>query len=188
MKYKITFHTFWHCSSGQAAGADVDQLVKRDKGGIPYLPGRTMKGLLREAAEELAVTSEEQELVTHIFGGGTDDEPELEYSTKGIAHFSNAELPSETKAYLLNDKKKALPYLFNKVAATAIDDEGIAVNASFRKIEVVVPCTLYGEIDGIEREEERALLQKAMGFIKCMGAGRSRGYGRCTIKLMEEDK
>ena len=53
IKYKVIFFTDWHCGSGLAAGADVDALVIKDSDGLPYIPGKTMKGLLREAAEEI---------------------------------------------------------------------------------------------------------------------------------------
>ena len=53
MDYKIEFFSNWHCGSGLAAGADVDALVIKDKDGLPYVPGRTIKGLLRDAATEL---------------------------------------------------------------------------------------------------------------------------------------
>ena len=49
IKYKITFFSNWHCGSGLAAGADTDELVIKDRNGLPYVPGRTIKGLLREA-------------------------------------------------------------------------------------------------------------------------------------------
>ena len=49
IKYEIEFFSNWHCGSGLAAGADVDALVIKDQEGLPYIPGRTLKGLLREA-------------------------------------------------------------------------------------------------------------------------------------------
>ena len=54
-----------------------------------------------------------------------------------------------------------------------------------RKIETVVPCKLTGEIlnvpDGAEKE-----LEDAMHYIKRMGTGRNRGYGRCIITIVKE--
>ena len=47
--YNLTFFTDWHCGSGLAAGADVDTLVVKDKNGLPFVPGKTLKGLIREA-------------------------------------------------------------------------------------------------------------------------------------------
>ena len=45
--YSIEFFSYWHCGSGLAAGADVDELAIKDGDGLPYVPGRTVKGLLR---------------------------------------------------------------------------------------------------------------------------------------------
>lgn len=53
IKYQIQFHSYWHCGSGLAAGAGVDALVVKDADGLPFVPGKTIKGLLREAMEEL---------------------------------------------------------------------------------------------------------------------------------------
>ena len=65
IKYEIEFFSNWHCGSGLAAGADVDALVIKDNNGLPYVPGRTLKGLLREAATILFA---DKELIGTIFG------------------------------------------------------------------------------------------------------------------------
>ena len=49
--YTICFFSPWHCGSGTSAGADVDELVVKDKNGMPYIPGKTLKGLIREAVD-----------------------------------------------------------------------------------------------------------------------------------------
>ena len=51
--YTIEFFSYWHCGSGLSAGADVDSLVIKDAKGMPFVPGKTIKGLIREAAETL---------------------------------------------------------------------------------------------------------------------------------------
>lgn len=44
VEYKITFFSNWHCGSGLAAGADIDELVIKDKDKLPYVPGAPLKG------------------------------------------------------------------------------------------------------------------------------------------------
>lgn len=51
--YKIEFFNEWHTGSGLSAGADVDDLVIKDKDNLPFVPGKTIKGLLRQAVEEI---------------------------------------------------------------------------------------------------------------------------------------
>ena len=53
IKYKIKFYSDWHCGSGLSSGADLDLLVIKDKDGLPFVPGKTIKGLLLEAVEEI---------------------------------------------------------------------------------------------------------------------------------------
>ena len=48
-RLKIDIQSYWHPSTGRGQGSDVDALAHRDKDGIPCLPGRTIKGLLRDA-------------------------------------------------------------------------------------------------------------------------------------------
>lgn len=182
IKYQIQFHSYWHCGSGLAAGAGVDALVVKDADGLPFVPGKTIKGLLREAMEELH-TWEGKEIdndkdFLDLFG--SNDEAE-HISAK--AFFSNAELKKNEQEAIKNEKLQE--HLYKAVSSTAIDaTKGIAKEHSLRKIEVVVPCELYGEIydvpDNIVEE-----LTRAMGFIKTMGTNRNRGLGRCTIKKEE---
>ena len=47
----ITFFSWWHAGSGLGRGGDADALVIRDATGLPYLPGKTVKGLLRDAVQ-----------------------------------------------------------------------------------------------------------------------------------------
>lgn len=181
IKYQIQFHSYWHCGSGLAAGAGVDALVVKDAKGLPFVPGKTIKGLLREAMEELRTwegkdTDNDKDFLD-LFGS------EDKHVAAAKAFFSNAELTKDEQEAIVNEKLQE--HLYKAVSSTAIDVvKGIAKEHSLHKIEVVVPCELYGEIynvpDNIAKE-----LTRAMGFIKTMGTNRNRGLGRCTIKKEE---
>jgi len=53
IKYKIKFYSDWHCGSGLSSGTDLDLLIIKDKADLPFVPGKTIKGLLLEAVEEI---------------------------------------------------------------------------------------------------------------------------------------
>jgi CRISPR/Cas system CMR subunit Cmr4 (Cas7 group RAMP superfamily) len=53
--YQIDFFSYWHASSGLAGGAYADLLVNKTREGLPYIPGRTLKGLLRELRRPLII-------------------------------------------------------------------------------------------------------------------------------------
>lgn len=187
LQYKIDFFSSWHCGSGLSAGADVDALVVRDRDGLPYVPGKTVKGLVREAVEDfLAFRKEDTRIVADLFGNAEDrnnlPQDEEGKMKQGILFFSNAELLPEQKQIILDEQLK--PFLFDSVAATRIAEDGIAMPHSLRRIQVVLPCTLYGQILDVP-EENKGLLQQAVKLIKRMGLARNRGLGRCSFTIME---
>lgn len=48
---KLELSSFWHPGTGRGDGAAADAVVHRGADGLPELPGRTVKGLLRAACE-----------------------------------------------------------------------------------------------------------------------------------------
>ena len=176
IKYEIEFFSNWHCGSGLAAGADVDALVIKDNNGLPYVPGRTLKGLLRDAASTL---SDDKDTIGNIFGVSGDEDGHK----TGSSFFGNATLPIAEYQYIV--EQGLGPHLYQTFASTSIDENGIAKDNTLRKIETVVPCKLEGEILNVPDGAE-GILADAMCFIKRMGTGRNRGYGRCKISIRKE--
>lgn len=175
--YTITFHSYWHCGSGLAAGADVDALVVKDKDGMPYIPGKTIKGLVREAVDEMLTMRDVTEAsrgYLSLFGNFDENKGEMH---KSESFFTNAGL-KEIESIRNQGLQK---HLYTSVAQTSIDSEsGTAKKHSLRKTEVVVPCDLEGHILNVP-DEMVDTVKDALRFIKCLGVGRNRGLGRCTI-------
>ena len=172
MKYKVTFLDYWHLSSGLSAGAKLDSTVTRDENGLPYIPGKTIKGLIREMAELTC----NKEFVTKCFGSSSDI---------GECNFSNAEIEENTKKTIINNSLQN--QLFNEIASTKIDKNGIAESGSLREIEVVVPISLFGEIKNIPDVYKQEMIN-AIKKVKRMGLNRNRGLGRCIIDVVGEEK
>ena len=176
IRYKIEFFSNWHCGSGLAAGADVDALVIKNSQGLPYVPGRTVKGLLREAAESLFSETDKLSLLFGVSG-------DMEKHQTGCLFLSNASLPENESQFILANNLSS--HLFQTFASTAIDEKtGLADDHSLRKIETVIPCTLEGEIMNVPDGKVNPL-KDAMAFIKRMGTGRNRGLGRCQVSIIE---
>jgi CRISPR/Cas system CSM-associated protein Csm3 (group 7 of RAMP superfamily) len=184
IKYEIEFFTDWHAGSGLAAGADLDATVVKDKNGLPFLPGKTIKGLLKEADETMR---DSNEILKSAFGFNPEEldktkedyEKEIEKS-KGTMFFTNAVLSDAEKNLILEGNLKA--HLYRAISSTAIDDDGIAKDHSLRKIEVTVPCKLYGEILNVPDDIFDGLVN-GLKFVKRLGVNRNRGLGRCKFSL-----
>ncbi len=184
VKYKIEFFSCWHCGSGLSAGADVDALVIKDKNGIPFIPGKTIKGLLREAVEEILYSEVEDahsvdELIKESFGLFVDKNN----FRKGSMFFTNAELSPSLQSKIQTVQLEK--YLYTSIASTAIEENGIAKDFSLRKIQLVVPCELYGTIMNVPDNMEE-ILAKGLKFIKRVGVNRNRGLGRCSLSVIEK--
>lgn len=182
--YTIQFFSFWHCGSGLAAGADVDALVVKDENGLPFVPGRTIKGLVRESIELISQLYPEkvsEETIQKAFGFFDNKDQKI----NGSLFFTNAELPEVEKLSII--KNDMAEYLYDSISSTAIDDEGIAKAHSLRRQEVVVPCALTGKILHVDEELEKALIE-SLGIIKHLGVNRNRGLGRCKITTLQEEE
>lgn len=183
IKYSIQFLTYWHAGSGLTSGALADAVVTKDNNGLPYFPGKTLKGIFRNAFVTLFENEKISQDEIGLFGQkNTSGTSELK---AGTLFFSNAELPEKQA---LKARRELIKGLFDTLASTEINEYGVAENASLRVIEVCVPLTLEGKISGFKNEQEAADFSNTFAFTKSIGAHRNRGLGRCIIqRLLSND-
>lgn len=186
----IDIHNWWQPGTGRGSGAHLDALANTDADGIPELPGRTVKGLLRDAvrrAEELGWI--EEGLTESLFGKEADQDGNG--STPGALRIASARLSGDERRWLASQAGEAArKQLFAELASTAIDaDTGSARAASLRAIQVVLPLKLEARIDRLPGHELPDAwdesIEKALPLIRAVGSGRSRGLGRATLSLKE---
>lgn len=181
IKYKIKFHTYWHSGSGLAAGADADLLVIKDKDNLPYVPGKTIKGLVKEAVDVIHSNKNGTDDYKAVFGISGDQEN----SSRSDSFFKDAVLSTAEREYIVD--KEWTAHLYHTISGTAIEDDGTAKKNSLRKIQVCVPCELEGEILNVPDQMTDAIIN-GLRYIKRLGAWRNRGLGRCTIEAKTEKK
>lgn len=180
LTYKLRFYEYWHCGSGLSSGADVDLLVIKDKDGLPFIPGKTIKGLLREAVldiSNLSNSNNKQQLKKAL--GFFNNKKEENRADKGDCFFTNAEIHQDLKDAIVANQYT--DYLFDTVSSTAILETGVAKDKSLRRMQVVIPCTLEGTILNIPDEATASDFEKGLKFIKRLGQNRNRGLGKCSF-------
>lgn len=190
---KVELLDLWHAGTGRGQGRALDAVVMTDSQGLPYLPGRQLKGLLRDAMRCLETwkhVPEGTELC--LFGGeaaADDSDLRLRRSQPGSLAVSNAVLDANESSWLCSDAgRQALPHLFVEVFSTAINEHGVATDHSLRGIQMTVPLTLYAQIelsasDSAQASADLAHLKRAAGLVQQVGAYRSRGAGRARLSL-----
>lgn len=185
--FEISFLSYWHAGCGFGRSADVDALMLKGKDGLPYLPGRTIKGLLREALQCCEDAGTVPPRTAETLFGKPAKEGEYAGSIPGILIFDNAYLPEKERKWLRSqDGKTSRPALFDSFASTSLDSDGIAKDKTLRTIELCVPLSLVAKIGGVPEEgDTKEYLQKAAALLRSAGAHRSRGLGRCSCTIRE---
>ncbi len=184
IEYTIEFLDYWHISSGLSAGAKLDNMVIKDNNNLPYMPGKTIKGLAREMAEYF----NDCDFVNICFGGSSDNKDDKCYSekykqTEGECYFSNATIKDDIAKEII--KHNMQDSLYEIITSTSIDEEKkIAKDNSLREIEVVVPIVLSGSIEKIPQKYLEQV-KSTLEMIKRVGLNRNRGLGRCRISAKE---
>jgi len=210
-KYQLKFqlHSYWRAGTGRGGGAVLDELVHKDAYGLPCLPGRTIKGLLRDAlyrAEMWGLLSDELklgegELTQSLFGSNAPDQDETRLeTTPGALRVSDAVLDEKLRQYLIalltsapdsknqRDGHNLRRGFFHHVHATAIEHEsGTAKKTSLRGMEVTIPLTLTAQLQVLPHAQLIENWHKELNFclplIRAIGSSRSRGLGRVTVTL-----
>ncbi|NBC33495.1 MAG: hypothetical protein GVY13_12535 [Alphaproteobacteria bacterium] len=203
---EITLTGWWHAGSGRSIGGYADAAVLRSPEGLPWIPGRTLRGLVREALELTESLGHSPDGTADRLCGsrpwkaGSDESLRRgRFRTRrGALRFGSAQLPKSWRDWAEDLKNRPrLDDLFGVFAQTAIESAGkpaagLAKDHSLRTIEVAPPITLCAdlqlddtELDGVDWENA---LQKALPLIRGLGASRHRGLGRVQIRLREGDE
>jgi len=184
IKYKIEMLSDWHVGSGLDGGADADLLVLKDENNLPYIPGKTIKGLLKDSLLDIADLEHHKgvkEIIDSLFGKEVKKDKKVKGTKPGTLFFSDAEInDSEKKDISIQLSSQ----LYKNLASTQIDDKGIAKKSSLRTMEVCIPINLEGEIEGEQIDD--ALFEMAFKWTRQLGVNRNRGLGRCKFSIIKD--
>lgn len=181
--YQIEFFSYWHSGSGLAGSTYADNVVNKTERNLPFIPGKTLKGLLRDAAEEinkLNLNLVSDEFIKEIFGKREN----ANYKDEGKAFFTNALLSEQLSEQIAQSENQLSNSLYTVLSSTRIDARGQAKDGSLRQLEVTIPLVLYGTIEHFP-EQYSNQMEYCMKWIKEMGQNRNRGLGRCQFSILK---
>lgn len=191
MAYSLKFdiHSFWRAGTGRGGGAEYNETCIRDAYGLPILPGRTVKGLIRDAVYRMEQWKHVDEGTTECwFGTRLDGDEIVEKPVSGILRFSNAELEENIRSFLQETQSndELLAGFFHAQYATAIENN-VALDSSLRVMEVTIPLTLYAQFEVLDDAQfNREAFKKCLSLIRGLGSHRTRGLGRVTVSLPDK--
>lgn len=184
---QVELFSYWQAGTGRGSGAHVDNLTHTDADGLPEIPGRTLKGLLRDAVRTAGLRGwlTDGNLHTVLFGQRAEEHGE---SRPGCLRVGSARLPTGERQWLAEAGRDCLPELFRDLHSTAIDPAtGTARPRSLRGNQVVIPLVLKAQIGqlGPTPAGWDEQLRLCLPLIRAIGSSRSRGLGRARLTLME---
>jgi len=184
-------------SSGDFSNGVVDTEITTDDFGIPVIPGKRVKGLFREAAEEwLEYSPKDRETADEIFGKVGENGSCAVFGTlypkkyRELRNFlSIAKCDDKWKAYA--GPRQVQKFYTSVRTQTAMDENGIANENTLRSSRVIRKevGTFEGQIllaDPLN-QKQKDLLDIWAKMIRHMGMNRTRGFGNVVCRL-EPDK
>jgi len=190
-RYTITIttlsDTLFAASEGSAA---VDSTTRYHKNGLPYIPAKTFKGLLKESAIECLEIMDEslkenysKDIISQIFGQeGAGNEGNLRFSDGEVQNKKSFE--EQIEKYDLKSLE-VLEYFTHIRYQTAMKD-GVAKEGSLRSSRVLKPSNSFElYIDGELNKNQKDLLDKACLNLRRVGTNRNRGFGRVKVELLD---
>ena len=196
---------------GDGVAGVVDADVQHDISGLPYLGGKTLKGLLDAACAEVLSAIDQakpgqsqawQASALRLFGA-----PGSEAEQVGWLHVGDARLPDDLRAAIAGDirsgKISASAVLESLTALrrqTAMDAEtGAPLKNSLRTIRVILretifiarldfipPLAVSEKVSDADRARDVALLAATVKAMRRAGAHRNRGLGKLKAELFDE--
>lgn len=183
--------------SGEAIPGSVDSEIVYDEVGLPYLKGKTLKGVLREEANNIVSLSNgyfENKDIEKIFGKVDNDEiNKVAFShCKVKDNISNLIEKAVTDRNSVISKEDIFEAVTDIRYFTAINEKGIAKKGTLRELRTINRGLVFtAKINILEElsEKEEMLLAMAVSSLKHVGMMRNRGKGniRCTLSINNKE-
>ena len=192
-----------HLGSGRA-DVNVDAEVVHDRVGLPYFPGKRLKGLIYESALEVLEMSDlaglnlfAEEELTELFQHGVQSETQLTIPNLHLVSEEAARQMEEEWLYLqqrypgLVSAQDVLSLYTSLRYQTMIDREtGTAAETSLRNIRVVDEGLVFCGTVRLKAGTRRKLTILALALRNLSQAGmkRNRGFGRISCAMLQHGK
>jgi CRISPR-associated protein Csx10 len=187
----LTFKSDWHIGTGTGIPGYIDALVKRDANRLPFMPGKSLHGVWRDACETVAdALGENWPSFVHVVFGrkpNNDAAGDVPYSSLGALTLPSLHLSDAVRAKVMNQQLHA--QLTTLRPGIAIEDTtGQAKTDMLRIVEMAVAgSVLHGQAEltlvGDSLTAAHALLYGGTKLLQSIGGDRRRGAGSCELEM-----
>ena len=199
MIISVRFLSDWHVGTGAGIPGSVDRQVVLDEDGLPFVPAKTLFGMLRDSAETVAVALQNStgvkwtEVVIGLFGGQTEAHGS-DFSTEAAQPARLCVRPARfrdaLRGCLLRDSEMMRAVRFVQPGVKIQAETGRAEEDHLFFVEQVRKgAELEAVLEPVEGADftpaEIALLVAAAQSVERMGGKRRRGGGRCHLAILD---
>ncbi|MGD1932335.1 MAG: RAMP superfamily CRISPR-associated protein [Leptolyngbyaceae cyanobacterium] len=203
---QVTMTSDWHVGSGLGRG-EIDSLVQRDADNLPYLPAKTLTGILRDGCEQVALALDNgnergrwHDWINFLFG----DQPAL--AQGAIEPEPRPAVLSIRSACLESDLHEALKVNKHLTSAISFIKPGVAIDGKtgsakpdYLRFEEVVRMGAvltaesnldfsdYRDLPDDNQKVAYALLIAGAKMVERLGGKRRRGNGTCEITIIDAE-
>lgn len=203
MKITVKFLSDWHIGIGAGVPGDVDKLVARDRDDLPYVPARSLLGMWRDAAEDLAWGLDKAArgnwlvLVEALFGSEPhrEDRSRPENApTRARISITDARLPEALRTELKKSKRLRDATTFVAPSVSIDENTGAAADnklffTELARVGLTVEADASVDWSGVsdaDRAVAEVFLRVAAAGIRVIGGKRRRGKGQCKVRIDEQ--
>ncbi len=170
-------------SDGGVYNSLIDTDICYDAYGFPYIPGKRIKGCLRECAQELKDWGKEIP-IRKIFGDKGSGAGSLRLGNAYIEHMSDykAEVERLLPSPVVCRQNVVSHFTYTRTQTRLNEETGIAEEGSLRTTRVVKKGLVF-RADVLLEEKYKADLELCCTVLKHMGISRTRGLGEVSVAL-----
>ena len=185
---EITLESETAFSMGAGVSGMVDSEIQHSESGLPFISGRTLKGLLVNECSEilyaLGDTQKWKDAAQSLFGSRGDMDVQSDFS------IGDATLAPDLVLNLLRDRltrQEVLDALTCIRYQTAMNEKGAPKDESLRAIRALISgLTFYAPFTLPEGElDAQALLAACVLSLRRAGLGRNRGKGKIKVQIID---
>lgn len=206
---EILFLSEWQVGSGMGDGHLADAMLARDTDGLPFVPGRALRGALREGAWRLGRCREDLRRAEAFFWGTRSTKNQSNQSARldksnqsarldknnqpGCLRVSAARLDESLRCWLttqpLTERENFVRDMTCRRIQTALKEKRQVRINTLRTLECGIPglrFTAEVEADppaGLDDAWVAHYLAAVCAAVKSMGGNRARGLGQCRLRL-----
>lgn len=172
--------------SAEGYGAIIDKDSVFDEVGLPLIPGKRVKGILREQAD-LMVQFGGLNSVDELFGATGLTDKNIEYLTVSNFVLPEYEANKTYLKYLIQEgqisRSVVIEYFTTLRMMTSIDEDGIAADTSLRTFRVLNRGLVFtGEL--YFNPLQQITFENIVSLTRRIGSMRNRGLGHVQCQLL----